>query len=1198
MTSSSENDRTGGNDAVAFTSGWQGVPFSAGVVHAWLAADRKQPLVATGISMATFAATAMRRVYEELEHPGDEELEVKRWRWYQRYYDAVTGNPIGPLWKALPDPVDFFAETPPAKDTSVPGELRDDSENARRHFYLLTSLGVWLAHLPVRVSTLVTFVVMYVRRTENYGNKIQNGFFFYWSAFIGVLGIWFHLVRRPQWVWENEFESTSGRRMVRPLFGWSTYLAAVILLPVLVFGAIRAVAMLLYWILQWIARPDWLRWTLLPLLFAGLFFLIDQIVRALILASGKPKSKGWLRRMFGGWLAKIASDNLDISHGLLHSYEIKRAIYDLFVKGAPDYVKTGPGPGAVKTLLVCAALEEIDQVILKNEMPIMEALTASIALPGLLPPEKVHKRWIANKTITHPEFFRIIDGAAVRTNPLPAVFEWLKRIDTSEIATRLESGDLRTASLHVVYNVPTGYAGSVQNAPGMECPDIVLSAQKALQLSRRRDTRQEVRQTNTLSRLELQRRRVFPGTRRAFAILADEIAPREEIDLGNELSPDRDSLRRVVADGCRAALEMLYREQIGDLAGMGGKVHCLQLIRRIAPRRTNAVAECSGLRLVCERCPQLLEYRPPQKAEAPQDGVLRTYGCPEEPRKERLTHLFPQLAQPDPNCHDDEAIGSDRRGRVAFLGSGGVFRGAFHIGVLAAMYAAELYPDLVIGASVGTLMGGALCRMTACKPDEAPQVLAELAELFTNVDKEVALTFTLKSAVKQLGIRARCIRLSPAELARKIARGSQADPGFAATGAPPVLTDALSSLFTIPHRNTSEITSDFVAGHFSSAIVRFLKEVRRETLPSFGIGPFVMGVSLLERAAERLLGFSSDRAELSKAQPYQGKTPSGRKVALFATTSFLNASTSLLLGRDFLTTAAAWSATQEGLCSSAFPAVFGARSEAELMPGAGRADRFFADGGMFDNLPFFPAIEVLSAVQSSAPIAEAGRLERLLRARAANPDLLIAAALNEKAFPDEHVVANTFFDVRKRAKMLSYDSKTRTFVTAARKSIQMLFDLGHAELTKLSDHEKAFLNGFVGGTVVSITPTDAAHINPTFAFCRSMGLRPKRVQASIGDGCYRSLEEFSRNEHVQAKLGASGNRIERKAEDDRSRLAGPGICPYFTKGGKPFACPFTLTGNRDARSVFEICRKDVSHRSASANPSRATSMTDALAAGM
>jgi hypothetical protein len=164
--------RTGGNDAVAFTSGPQGAPFSAGVVHAWLAADRERPLVATGISMGTVAAAAMRRVYEELEHKDGEDLEVKRWRWYQRYYQAVTDNPIGPLWNAVPDPVDFFAETPPAKDFSVPDSLGQESECARRHYYLLTKCGIWLANLPVRISTIATLIMMYVRRTEGYGIKL------------------------------------------------------------------------------------------------------------------------------------------------------------------------------------------------------------------------------------------------------------------------------------------------------------------------------------------------------------------------------------------------------------------------------------------------------------------------------------------------------------------------------------------------------------------------------------------------------------------------------------------------------------------------------------------------------------------------------------------------------------------------------------------------------------------------------------------------------------------------------------------------------------------------------------------------------------------------------------------------------------------------------------------------------------------
>jgi len=64
----SADSRTRGDDAVAFTAGYQGAPFSAGVLHAWLAADRERPIVAIGISMGTFAAAAMRRAYEELEH--------------------------------------------------------------------------------------------------------------------------------------------------------------------------------------------------------------------------------------------------------------------------------------------------------------------------------------------------------------------------------------------------------------------------------------------------------------------------------------------------------------------------------------------------------------------------------------------------------------------------------------------------------------------------------------------------------------------------------------------------------------------------------------------------------------------------------------------------------------------------------------------------------------------------------------------------------------------------------------------------------------------------------------------------------------------------------------------------------------------------------------------------------------------------
>src|ERR1051326_5034908 len=106
--------------------------------------------------------------------------------------------------------------------------------------------------------------------------------------------------------------------------------------------------------------------------------------------------------------------------------------------------------------------------------------------------------------------------------------------------------------------------------------------------------------------------------------------------------------------------------------------------------------------------------------------------------------------------------------------------------MLAALNAINLQPDLIVGASVGTLMGAALGAMLR-NPGEASRVLAHLTWLFTNVDEQVALTKVLKSASKDLGMRARKVNLSPNELRKAVKKGAKADAGLAITGAPPAL---------------------------------------------------------------------------------------------------------------------------------------------------------------------------------------------------------------------------------------------------------------------------------------------------------------------------------------------------------------------------------------------------------------------------
>lgn len=1198
--------RTGGNDAVAFTSGPAGAPFSAGVVHAWLAADRRQPLVATGISMGALSAAAMRRVYQELEHLDGEDLEVKRWRWFQRYHQAITDNPFAPLWKALPDPVDFFAETPPVKDPSLIHDfpekstyhhLLQSSEDARRHFYLLVRLGGWLGTLPTRVSSVATALVLLVRSKEGYGRTASTYVLLCAQLLFILAGLWLHLVFSPRFVNEAQFKGAIPRSNTRPLFGWEIYSLVALgppLLLTLSFFLFYFLVRLLYHLLR--LPPSLLQQSLLVALctVAALAFLASRVFAHYFPPyTMRNRGDAEKRTSLGTSLIGALSANLDISQGLLHPFQMQHALFNLFVKGAPPHVQNGPAPGAVKALFVCAALQEIDQISLNENYNVVDALTAALAAPGLLPPQKVSvdQPATAAAPASPTLHYDAIDGAAVRNNPIPAFFTWC-RSQTPDFLKLLERPTHQQCSLHVIYSVPTAYEGSIADAEPIPCPDIVDSAFIATRLARRRDTRQEVRQANTISRLEIIRREVQknslrvsgsdapapdatqPTPKRIFSIFADEIAPRQDIDYGNDLAPDSTRLRTIVADGCRISLETLYHQEIQALGGVtsGASVPCPALLSSIAPRRAHALHPFPGLPAVCQHCPKVLQYRAPNSIDAPQQGILQTFGGRTTATREQIAAQFPGLASPT--------------SKVIFLGSGGVFRGAFHIGVIAAIQRVKLYPDLVVGASVGTLMGGALCRITAGDDNKAAAVLTDLTNLFIQVDQQVSLTSILKSATKQLGTRARAINLSPAELARKIKAGSQADAGYAATGAPPELTDAISSLLTIPHTKTIRITSAFVAGHFSAAIAAFLKQVRQETLPSFNIQNCIMGVSLLEVAATRLLQWSDDGHELQQVQPYLGNTPSGRQVAFFGTTSFLNSSTPFLLGRDFLSTGPSWSTVQQGLSSSAFPAVFAARSEADLLPGVGRSDRFFADGGMFDNLPFFPALEVIAEVQrSSRNLGPLEEFQATLRLRSRNRNLIVCAGLNEKPERDLSFAADTLSAINKRAKKLSYESKTNTFLSSSTTSNRIFDDIVQGSLEGLPHADLNFLNGYVPADIVGITPTDAAHINGTFAFCKTLGMQPKRIQASIADGCFQTLTQLSLNPAAQAILTPRTTSVTAIAQHDNP--PGPKQtpqCPYFRIAGAAFRCPFTETttpnpGDQASNvpEVYEVCCDDPAH---------------------
>jgi hypothetical protein len=85
------------------------------------------------------------------------------------------------------------------------------------------------------------------------------------------------------------------------------------------------------------------------------------------------------------------------------------------------------------------------------------------------------------------------------------------------------------------------------------------------------------------------------------------------------------------------------------------------------------------------------------------------------------------------------------------------------------------------------------------------------------------------------------------------------------------------------------------------------------------------------------------------------------------------------------------------------------------------------------------------------------------------------------------------------------------------------------------------------------------------------------VQASIGDGCYRSLQQFAKNQYVHETLEAKGKVVDCIKPADRSKQPTANSCPYFQIGQKSFACPFTQTEQSDVNAIYEVCKGDPAH---------------------
>ncbi len=1268
-----ENYSVTEDDAVCFSAGLTGAPFGAGCIHAYLASDRQPPKVAAGISLGALSAAVMERCYRDMHHcneSGRPRSEAARWSWFRRYLSFLLDRPYDVVWDAIPDPSDMVADLPPVREPNLPVNERGKTlplaeeldQHRRRKMYIVAKLGSWLARIPVRVSSIAWLAVRYVRWHERYPDNVLSRAWNWLCLQINLLiTLWRMLIHtsRPFWIGEWHFHHNGhprgengargdegeqknepprtdrrqvyGRMPVRPLLGWLPWGASVIYcLFTIAVGAASAYFAIVEWY-EYEPIRHW-RWHVASFL----LFLILPVVPVYLL---------WLMRRLGlsgsgrlsRWIAHDILSNLDIDQSLLSDFPLLLKLFRLFEdKGHSPKVYECKFP----VLLVAAPLQILpsepgqpldgpNQLWAKvnkvrsgdenSQVSIIGALRACLAITPWFAPSVIRKDEQAKDRDGQPierdfrggwlrnpdqlERLDLVDGSAVRHNPLPALFRFLKDPGHSDpdnpkksLAECLQGERPR---VHLVYDVPIRWRPEPEEAPKdhtaaePRLPNIVEAGFEGMRLAHRRDSRYEVLRTNEMSQIELTLRQCtgHETIPRVETINVDEIAPDDDLKLANQLKPTETETLCHIAAGCRQTLSVLYSE---DLVG---KTDCWEFLRKKADRRRWSEvpsAPLPGLAEVCRHCTRTLTppFVPPNN--------LLDISFSTGAGKGDLAEMFPKL--------------TGERPRIAFVASGGVFRGSFHIGMLGAMLALDIKPDLIVGSSVGTLMGAALGSIFKAKQkpgvgdEEARQRLHRMVNLFVNVDKSVALTKKFKAAAKDLGIRGRSpsLRLSPNELRKMVQRGSREDAGVAATGAPPALIDAISDLFLIPYNETVKISAQFIAGHFSEAIRDFWKQISTETIDRLDIHDAVLGASLIEKEMRQLL---RDDIPTDVDDPWRALQPflDDAQIAFFGTTVNLVTECIVTLGSEL--NRRSYDMMEALLASSAFPAAFAPRRASALYPGIGRRDMFYGDGGMFDNLPAMSAFQVLREVQKDHLRGEIGhgRWRDALVRRHQKPDLFIVGSLNtqlldglwqedenpDTAKQEKHpngarheqtpVLYDSILKSAARARCLANNEKIYGLVRASEKvdrqlsQVESAAKVGKERRTKdqaIDPNQETFLNGIVNAAILPIYPRDPEHLNGTFQFCTSLGLDRDRVRRSISNGCFEMLAELHRRQAepdslVGRAIAANGlGRIE-----VRHSPASSPVCPYFQTGSGDLACPF-----HGADTIHLVCSADETHR--------------------
>lgn len=415
---------------------------------------------------------------------------------------------------------------------------------------------------------------------------------------------------------------------------------------------------------------------------------------------------------------------------------------------------------------------------------------------------------------------------------------------------------------------------------------------------------------------------------------------------------------------------------------------------------------------------------------------------------------------------------------VVFLFSGGVFRGVFQVGFASAVSELGIKPDVVAGASVGTIIGALTSRIFEQPEGEAlverQRQTRRLAATFLTVDRFV-LTDRFADFIRHFAIHVASADFSPRDL-DMVFRRYDMDSSLAFSRRARRVLSGIERLFYLAPFELIELARAFRVGDWQGG-AKLIKGQLQEMVDRYGVGLELLGSEPLEQLINGLV--------------FDGNPPSCARLDYFGF-PLMGTTTNLTLGKlDIVRSSHPWDPrfTESMLASSAFPSVFRPRWSWEVYRQPEHVAQY-ADGGIMDNLPLGAVVDYLWGKNATA------EYER----RPAVPHLILTATLEpEKADwgQREDLGGLSWMDIRSRATQLRYNGKIDKFQKTQR-DIRRILQIRQSE----NDPDMQSPDLPLNLDVLAVKPK---WLCGSFAFHPMLGFSRQKQAESIAHGCASTI---------------------------------------------------------------------------------------------